>query len=110
MKLEPSDWRRLWLLSAFYGCDWQGAPGAQSTAFFRSSRRARAGGAAVSPARARRLRLALGNAAGSLEPAASFVRRLVCAGGGHRTECGRCGDFSFLPKLLKQWDCKESMD
>ena len=28
MKLEPSDWRRLDLLSAFYSCNWQGAPGA----------------------------------------------------------------------------------
>lgn len=95
MKLEPSDWRRLWLLSAFYGCDWQGAPGAQSTAFFRSSRRARAGGAAVSPARARRLRLALGNAAGSLEPAASFVRRLVCAEGATGRNVGAAATFLF---------------
>lgn len=26
MKLEFFDWRKLGLLSAFFGCDWQGAP------------------------------------------------------------------------------------
>lgn len=56
MKLEFFDWRKLGLLSAFFGCDWQGAPRALIFFFFWSSGGASAGGASVSTARARRAR------------------------------------------------------
>lgn len=80
-KLEPSDWRRPGLLSAFYGCDWQGAPGALIFFFFFGARDGHAPGGAVNSARARRLWLAPGSAAGSLESSASFVPRSGCAAG-----------------------------
>lgn len=63
----------------------------------------------MSTARARRLRLAPGNIAGSLEPAASFVRRLGCAAG-PLDEMWTLRGLFFPGQTLETMDCKGSMD
>lgn len=63
----------------------------------------------MNAARARRLRLALGNAAGSLDPATSFVPRLGCAAG-PRDEMWALRGLFFSAQTLETMDCKGSMD
>lgn len=107
MKLEFPDWRKLGLLSAFFGCDWQGAP--RALIFFIFG--AREGHAPAEPRWALLVPagLAPGKAAGSLEPAPSFVRRFGCAAGPREGMWALRG-LLFSAPILETMDRKGSTD